>query len=95
MVDGTPRLSRRGIAAGEYVHRSTIYSHAGHVSVSSMASVLYLLSYGVGDWSQWAGAILLILLVAVMVPCCASDIVLPLLCVKGRRCEHARDLDEI
>ncbi len=83
-----------GLAAGEYVHRSTIYSHAGHVAVSSMASILYLLSYGMTHWVSWIGVILIILLVAVMVPCCLSDIVLPLLFVREKRCEHIKDLDE-
>lgn len=84
-----------GLAAGEHVHRSTVYSHAGHVTVSSMASMLYLVGHGVTDWAGWSGAILIILLVAVMVPCVASDLVLPLLFVSGKRCEHVRDLDEI
>lgn len=84
-----------GLAAGDYVHRSTIYSHAGHVSVSSLASMLYLVGYGVTDWTGWSGAILVILLIAVMLPCVASDIVLPLLFVSDKRCEHFRELDEI
>jgi len=84
-----------GIIAGEHVHRSTLYSHAGHVAVSSMASILYLVGYGISSWTHWIGAILLILLVAVMIPCVLSDIVLPLLFVTDKRCRHIRDLDAI
>lgn len=84
-----------GLIAGEYVHRSTIYSHAGHVAVSSMASILYLLGFGMTDWIAVIGAVLGILLVAVMVPCVISDIVLPLMFARGHRCEHVRDLDAI
>lgn len=76
-----------GIAGAEWVHRSTLYSHAGHVLVSSLASTLYLVSYGylLDRWVWELGWILPTLLLAVMVPCCFSDIVFPLLFVRKAR----------
>ncbi|MCC6741196.1 MAG: hypothetical protein IT452_19300 [Planctomycetia bacterium] len=77
-----------GMFAAAHVKRLTIYSHSGHVLVSAFASTLYLMSFGVGDWTQHLGWILLIVTVAVVVPCCISDIVLPLLFANRRRRVH-------
>jgi len=64
--------------------KSTIFSHAAHVLVSSMASVLYLVSFGLSEWIQIAGMVFAYMVLAVMIPCCMSDIVFPLLLTKKR-----------
>lgn len=74
-----------GLASAAYVRRLTIYSHTGHVLVSSFASALYLMSFGMTDWLAHFGWIVLIVTVAVMLPCCFSDIVLPLLLARNRK----------
>ena len=61
------------------VQRSTLFSHAGHVLLSSMATMLYLLSFGVADWLKFIALIFILLILAVMVPCCTSDIIFPLI----------------
>jgi hypothetical protein len=72
-----------GLVAGEFVRRSTVYSHSGHVVVSSVASTLFLASFGVAlDRAAMIGWMFLIVIVSVMLPCCVSDIVFPLLFVK-------------
>jgi len=71
-----------GIAVGfllPSVQRSTLFSHAGHVILSSTATMLYLVSFGVADWLRFSALVFLLLIAAVMVPCCTSDIVFPLL----------------
>lgn len=84
-----------GVVAGLLVtrsfERSTQYSHSAHVFVSSVASILYLLSFGLTDWIHSIGAVFLITIIAVMIPCCASDIVFPLACVH-RDCDHSENL---
>lgn len=55
------------------------FAHGGHVFLSSAASVLYLVSFGVTEWLRLAPFIFLLLVVAVLVPCCTSDIVFPLM----------------
>ena len=84
-----------GVAAGLLVtksfEKSTQYSHSAHVFVSSVASILYLLGYGLTDWIHAVGGVFLITIVAVMVPCCASDIIFPLACVH-RDCQHSTEL---
>jgi len=76
-----------GVLAGRWVERSTVYSHAAHVVVSALASLLYLVAFGLTLSVATLGPVLLILLVAVMVPCCVSDIVVPVL-FGGPRCRH-------
>ncbi len=61
------------------IQRSTIFSHTAHVILSSTASMLYLVSFGVADWLRFIALVFLLLVAAVMVPCCTSDIVFPLL----------------
>ncbi|MBI3096953.1 MAG: hypothetical protein HYY93_01710 [Planctomycetes bacterium] len=73
-----------GLVAGEFVHRATVFSHSGHVLVSSMASLLYPVSFGISYSVSESGWLLLIVLVAVLIPCCFSDIVFPLLFARGR-----------
>ncbi|MBU3911137.1 MAG: hypothetical protein KKD90_00960 [Candidatus Omnitrophica bacterium] len=71
-----------GVAAGflvpSAIEKSTEFSHSMHVLVSSMASILYLISFGIPDWTHMIGEIFLITIIAVMLPCCMSDIVFPL-----------------
>ncbi len=61
--------------------KSTIFSHSGHIFISTMASLLYLTAYGFSDWMQNMFAVFLILILAVFIPCCISDIIFPLLFV--------------
>src|SRR3989338_2059701 len=80
-----------GVIAGfivpDVVEKSTEYSHSVHVLFSSVSAVLYLTAFGVADWIHSLGVILVIVVFAVMIPCCASGIVLPLWCTH-RNCNH-------
>lgn len=75
-----------GIAIGLLWSR-TRFPHAGHVLLSTYASLFYLTTFGTpADWIPLLPLVFLILFVAVWIPCCVSDIVFPLLFVrKGRR----------
>ncbi|MBT4594842.1 hypothetical protein HOD08_03110 [bacterium] len=61
---------------------STLTYHSAHIFVSAMASMLYLVAYGLSSWGHYMGSILCILVVAVVVPCTLSDLVIPTLCAK-------------
>jgi hypothetical protein len=65
----------------------TRFSHAGHMLLSTYASLFYLTTWGgPANWVPLLPLIFLILFVAVWIPCCLSDIVFPLLFVrKGKR----------
>lgn len=77
-------LAAAGIVAG-YLWPHTKFPHAGHVLLSTWASLFHIVmalgtEIGAGTWLMTA----IFLFLAVWVPCCTSDIVFPLLFLKGR-----------
>jgi len=69
-----------GFWAEERLTGSHFFSHGAHVFVSSAASMLYLVSFGFTSWMQDVRLVFptfLIIVLAVWVPCCISDIVVP------------------
>lgn len=64
------------------VVESTIFSHAAHVLISSMASIFYLVSFGLTEWIPVGGMVFIYMVLAVMIPCCTSDIIFPLLLIE-------------
>ncbi|MEM2227140.1 MAG: hypothetical protein QXY42_07320 [Candidatus Bathyarchaeia archaeon] len=73
-----------GIAMG-YWRRETRIPHSMHVLVSTLASLSHMAMAldGSANWIPLLPALLAFLFLAVWVPCCTSDIVFPLLFVKG------------
>ncbi len=70
-----------GIAIG-YRKQTTKFPHAGHVLLSTWASLFYFTSFGIANWIPLLPIIFLFLFLAVWVPCCTSDIIYPLLFVR-------------
>ncbi len=68
-----------GFMVPDTTRKSTIFSHAAHILTSSMASIFYLISFGLTNWVHLIGSVFIFTVLAVMIPCCISDIVLPLL----------------
>ncbi|MBI2496185.1 MAG: hypothetical protein HYW10_06490 [Candidatus Omnitrophica bacterium] len=69
-----------GFWAEERVTGSHLFSHGAHVFVSSVASLLYLMSFGFTAWMTDVRLVFptfLIVVLAVWIPCCISDIVVP------------------
>ena len=75
-----------GIAIA-YLRPTTKLPHAGHVLLSTWASLFYFTAFGVADWLPLLPFIFLFLFLAVWIPCCVSDIVFPLL-FTGKRLPH-------
>ncbi len=73
-------LAFLGIAIG-YLKPATKVPHAGHVLLSTWASLFYFTAFGSADWIPLLPFIFLFLFFAVWIPCCVSDIVYPLLYV--------------
>ena len=68
-----------GLLAAQGVSQSTVFSHSLHVFTSTMASILYMVqAYGRLGWIDELGWIFFFVILAVMVPCCLSDIVFPI-----------------
>jgi hypothetical protein len=69
-----------------YFNPATKFPHAGHVLISTWASLFHILM-AKGENPGWFMyvVIFVFLFLAVWVPCCISDIVFPLLFVKGQK----------
>jgi hypothetical protein len=68
-----------------YFRPSTKFPHAGHVLLSTWASIFHVTMAISGSLSWFSYIVIFIFLfLAVWIPCCISDIVFPLLFVKGR-----------
>ena len=77
-------LAILGIAVA-YFKPTTKFPHAGHVLLSTWASVFHIVMAlsGAISWVMY-GAISVFLFFAVWIPCCVSDIVFPLLFIKDK-----------
>ena len=74
-------LALIGIAIA-YWRPTTEFPHAGHVLLSTWASLFYFTAFGIADWIPWLPFIFLFLFIAVWIPCCVSDIIFPLLFIR-------------
>lgn len=76
-----------GLAAGFLLERRlgriSFLTHGAHVFASSFATMFYMVSFGVDNWLQLAWAIFAITAISVIVPCCSSDIIMPLSLISG------------
>ncbi|MBU2617059.1 MAG: hypothetical protein KKI07_00055 [Euryarchaeota archaeon] len=74
-----------GLVSTDVVHGrgSTIFSHSSHVFISTMATMLYLMAFGFTEWIPHIAETFLIIFLGVMIPCCTSDIIFPLLLSKS------------
>ena len=70
-----------GFWAEDRLTGSHLLSHGAHIFVSSAASLLYLISFGFTSWLTDVRLIFptfLTIVLAVWIPCCLSDIVIPI-----------------
>ncbi len=75
-----------GLGAATGVSRSTLFSHALHVLASTSASIFYLIApFSRLGWIDDLGKIFVFVIVAVMIPCCVSDIIFPMLMTRDAR----------
>ncbi|UCE61446.1 MAG: hypothetical protein JSU63_06795 [Phycisphaerales bacterium] len=81
-----------GIATAGAVIRSTLISHSLHVLMSTMASIFYMVGpLGLIAWIDDAGKVFVFVVIAVMLPCCASDIAFPMLMTSAGRSAYDAD----
>jgi hypothetical protein len=62
--------------------------HFFHIFISSMASILYLVSFGFHNWWSHMGFVFVFLIAAVLLPCTLSDIVVPMLFARIKKSDH-------
>lgn len=58
--------------------------HFLHIFISSMAAMLYLVSFGFSEWWSSMGFVFLFLIGSVLIPCTLSDIVVPMLFARSK-----------
>lgn len=76
------------ILSGHHEGRRAVYSlfsHSVHILVSALASLFYLVAYGCTDWLDSIGMVFLFLIIAVVVPCSLSDIVVPMILAQNNK----------
>jgi len=73
-----------GIAIGAW-RPTTRFPHAGHVLLSTWASLFGFSAFGAANWIPRLPGVFIFLFLAVWLPCCLSDIVYPLLWTKEAR----------
>ena len=73
-----------GIILG-YWKQVTKLPHYGHVLLSTWASLFYFTAFGIARWIPLLGFVFLFLFLAVLIPCCLSDIVFPLLFTRKKQ----------
>jgi len=76
-------LALIGIMIG-YWKQFTRLPHWGHMLISTWASLFYFTTYGISDWISILPYVFVFLFLAVLIPCCLSDIVFPLLFTRGK-----------
>ena len=83
-----------GIIAADRIGQSTKFSHSSHIFVSVVASLFYLISYGVENWMAEGvfPFVFIIVILCVTIPCCLSDIVFPIM---SADCSHSGCCEDI
>lgn len=71
-----------------YFKPATKYPHAGHVLISTWASLFHMLMASDHQHALPYFGIFIFLFLAVWIPCCMSDIIFPMLFVKGENKKH-------
>ncbi len=76
-----------GLVMGKYhIARGgfySVFSHFFHILVSSLAATFYIVSHGLTHWHHVIGMLFLFLVIAVVVPCTLSDVVVPMAAAKA------------
>ncbi len=63
----------------------SIGSHFGHILISSLASLFYLISEGFANWYPHMGLLFLFLIIAVVIPCTLADVIVPIFFARSRK----------
>lgn len=75
-------LSQHGVDAQRWY---SVGSHFGHILISSLASLFYLVSEGFYTWYPQMGLLFIFLIIAVVIPCTLADVIVPMKFAKLHR----------
>lgn len=68
----------------------SVFSHSIHTLVSSLAATFYLVSHGFVNWYDYMGYVFCFLIIAVVLPCSMSDVVVPILFARSPDHEYKK-----
>lgn len=68
----------------------SVFSHSIHTLVSSLAATFYLVSHGFVNWYEHIGFVFVFLIIAVVLPCSMSDVVVPILFARAPDNEYKK-----
>lgn len=63
-------------------------SHFVHILISSMAALFYMASHGFAEWYESMGILFIFMIIAIIIPCTLSDIVVPWYFAKRKNLEN-------
>lgn len=63
----------------EHADAHSISLHFFHTFISAMASIFYAIGHGLPDFYAYFGTFFILMLVAIVIPCTLSDVVVPIL----------------
>lgn len=76
----------------------SVGSHFGHILISSLASLFYLISEGFDNWHPQMGLLFIFLIIAVVIPCTLADVIVPIFFARPRKNNEkyqAREYQEV
>lgn len=56
----------------------SVGSHFVHILISSLASLFYMVAHGFSNWYPQMGIVFLFLVIAIVIPCTFSDVIVPM-----------------
>ncbi|MBA2307298.1 hypothetical protein H0W26_04160 [Candidatus Dependentiae bacterium] len=60
-------------------------AHVSHILISSLASLFYMVSHGFDNWYPQMGMVFLFLVIAIVIPCTLSDVLVPMYFAGGAK----------
>lgn len=62
----------------EHAEQHSVSLHFFHTFISAMASIFYAIGHGLSDFHAYFGMFFMLMLVAIVIPCTLSDVVVPI-----------------
>jgi hypothetical protein len=80
IINGLVMSSHHASRQGFY----SVFSHFIHIFISALASTFYLVANGFTDWYVQIGFVFIFMIIAVVIPCTLSDVVVPMFWAKRK-----------
>ena len=77
---GCRHIEWPGLAIAPFFYAASIFLGVSfiHILISSLAALFYMVSHGFTNWYDSMGILFLFLVIAIVIPCTFSDVVVPM-----------------